>query len=334
MIQICSAAGVMKVLLTCLILFGALRAYAGLGADASPPNERNPEYYESVTQHAQEGTAIVVGAERGLLLASRVPWIIRLIQIDRDDDVLRLNRINRALIKIARDRVDYLRLRAADDFSIWSLAGFDSELTPLNFKWWQGLIKSHYLETEPRDIDGDYMGIDAAFSRIQYLARADRIDILKLNLNDSAAFQRLLRDHGSDPISLVDLSNTWWESYLGPIGTLNLVRSSEPLVNARTIWLFSNLYGSEFWTYFGFHTASLIRQFIPFTDLASVTNTGYHGLLAEMRPIAGLNPDLSNWLPPTVSLENPTEPCSRLLRGQVEFIQRKIRDGREGRISE
>lgn len=312
-------------------------AFASLGFDSSPPNERHPKGLLKTTRHAFSGSAIVVGAERGLFLASLNPQITSLFQIDFLDDIVRLNEIHRALLIVAQDVADYQKLRSADSYARWR-AGRESMLFPgtevltwQNFRWWRGLVKLGKVEASSRNIRDDFLEKKNLFSRLQNLARAGKIQILKLDLNDKEDFIKLLlriRQEGEN-ISVVDLSNAWWPSYVGAAGILRLAKGSANLLNPDTIWLFSYRHDDSIWKYFGFHTNEFLKRQIPFVDLASVVETQYGAVLAAMPAIEGLNKNLARWLPPHVNLRGSKFGCESLLRGQVDFIESKIKLGRE-----
>lgn len=316
-------------------------AFGSLGFDSSPPNERHPLGLLSTTRHAIAGSAVVVGGERGLLLGSLHPQMTSLYQIDFLDEVVRLNEIHRALLMVARDLRDYQNLRGADAYELWisrrnlyPFAGTEV-LNQTNFDWWKNLVREGKVEVSSRRIQNDFLEFQVLFERLQNLARTGKIQILKLDLNNAGDFAKLLLSirHSGEDISVIDLSNTWWTSYVGPSTVIKLAEKNISTLNRDTIWLFSYRHGTTIWKYFGFHTKELIRQQLSFVDLASLINTQYGDVLARMPAIEGLNVNLGEWLPPEVDLRDSKFECARILSGQMDFIETKIELGRKTHLN-
>lgn len=206
-----------------LLIFWACRA-----ANATHfigPNELHPIYLKVVVQERTPGALISVGADRALFAAILLPHVTSVVQVDHDAEVVRYNSINLALLRAARSRADYLHLRFRATAAEWkarSIAGTHA--------WWHEVIDEldffdfQYPALHPPDrivhpsglvpFEGaNYLVEDAAFARVQGLARAGKIEVRQGDLTDRASMRALLTSQG--PISLVDVSNAWWNTFAG-----------------------------------------------------------------------------------------------------------------------
>jgi len=80
------------------------------------PNENYPQKALSIFQKAQAGAYITVGTERGFIAAANSPNVTHLVLLDNNISVVAFNKINTILLKMAKTREDYLRLRFGGGF--------------------------------------------------------------------------------------------------------------------------------------------------------------------------------------------------------------------------
>lgn len=116
------------------------------------PNEINPEIGAPILKHAGAGVYISVGTERGFMGAIQTPKASHLLLLDMDPQVVKFNRYNIALLKLSKNREDYLHLRLnaslnelkervknTSDKTLSAL--FDQE----SFQFWQVNVRDSFL---------------------------------------------------------------------------------------------------------------------------------------------------------------------------------------------
>lgn len=177
------------------------------------PNERMPAQQLPYTREAPAGLWLGVGAENGFIDLAINGQLTGAVIVDKEPGNAFFVRVNRALLKIAKDREHYLQLRLDGTFSDWQEAmrasefGFSeaAHLTQAAFREWQQLVRLdsgfqpfHRINREGVTIlfpnafaDANYLHDDFQFRRLQTMARAGRIQTTVLDLGDVAAINKL-----------------------------------------------------------------------------------------------------------------------------------------------
>jgi hypothetical protein len=218
------------------------------------PNERYPQKAQDLYANAISGALISVGTERGLINAALFRNVTHIIQIDRDPQAVFFNQINLALLKYANSREEYLFYRLLATSDQWFFAGSNSDdhfvkMTLKNvqtFQWWNKNVRENRNFSEfhrpparrrwrPKWLGqsikpfqgGHYLYDDSAYKRLQKLARSDRIAILEFELQDTERFLSLVDwlESIQIPLSVIDISNTWWPGYAGADAIIQLANS-------------------------------------------------------------------------------------------------------------
>jgi hypothetical protein len=228
------------------------------------PNERRPQDARPVLEKASHGIYVAVGTERGFIGAA-LANADRLVLLDRDPQVVLFNRINAALLRISRDREDYLHLRRSATEAEWKeriaslpvdsadraiLAGTQYwrwwKNQASQWKWWRNNVRHgpgfslngdpwgfrslHRGESEDHEFeDANYLYDEVLFSRLQRLARQRRIESHLLSLSSGESTQKLVAAirtaAPNERISVLDLSNTWNDAYLRSHGVAAVIET-------------------------------------------------------------------------------------------------------------
>ena len=214
------------------------------------PNEINPEAARSILSSAADGVYLSVGAERGLLGVLMAPNATHLLQIDLVPEVVMYNQLNVVLLKISKDRADFLFLREAKSQSVWlerlerhRLSSAEKSLIT-NSKYFEFY---RMAEGAARDrltnpdffVGSSYLKDDALFMKAKKMADEGRIQVIQGNLMDSSLLTSVsnqLSDRGLK-LSVVDLSNAWEPKYVGPDGVDKIVEALKPALKSRTLFM-------------------------------------------------------------------------------------------------
>jgi hypothetical protein len=205
------------------------------------PNEVNPALAKPILWRAPVGAYLTVGTERAFMSAAMDPNATYLFVADRDPSVILYNKINTALLKgsyrpnrsFHSMREDYVALRLEAAESEWRRALVDilpGEKITEYFTWWDKNIRKskspilREFHTPPIDQVGavfheaNYLFDDELFAKIQTMAHEERIQNIVMDLGNPETFSglsRLLADAGI-PLAVFDISNAWYEQYIGP----------------------------------------------------------------------------------------------------------------------
>lgn len=215
------------------------------------PNELVPARMLSITKFAPFGVYFGVGTERCLMTAAINPQINFLVMGDYDPRVVFYNQINLALIRLAKVRATYLRLRLESSFEEWQIL-LSSESSSMDeddldllseketFNWWVKAVRikkneagndsiSHdsnmegfqsenraklgYSENEFKD--ANYLFEDRLFQRVYELAHTGMIQVSLIHLERIEDVEKLVKilKQKDMSLSLFDFSNTWWPQY-------------------------------------------------------------------------------------------------------------------------
>lgn len=254
------------------------------------PNETYPQDARPYYAKASKGWHIALGSERGFIGFAVNANATGLALADMDAGVLLFNRMNVALLRLAKDREHFLAIRK--NARLWSHAiSLSAELTAedrelLNRidvqRWWMENVQSDetfsYL-TDPRNISSDeskwfggvnYLKDDILFQRLQQAALRKAILVKKLNLNDLKEVESFLKAlSAKDKITLLDISNAWQSNYvsnpskhflfsllktLGSSQTLFVGTTAAPGVRKNVVGMRSQ------WTYFAIPLSKVHEQ--------------------------------------------------------------------------
>jgi hypothetical protein len=223
------------------------------------PNERNTAQLRAIFASLNtdvsdlQGIFLSVGTERAFMSAALAGERARtLVIVDLDPRAALYNRINKALLAVARDRDDYLHLRLKADFTELQTrlqkaeAGFSVEneivLSDADaWAWWKKTVQTaegwgDFHKPHPTAFkDANYLFDTALFNSISKLAKENRIIVLSANLTSPAVFARIseISQAVQQKIAFLDLSNAWQIGYMGHLQTINLVDSFRRLSAAH-----------------------------------------------------------------------------------------------------
>ena len=200
------------------------------------PNELYPQEAKPYYEQASEGWHIAVGSERGFIGFAANPRATGLVLTDIDAGVLLFNRINLALLRLAKDRAHFIDLR--ESVRLWKpalksanfITHSDRELLSredVKQFWDQNVARWHEFalvdgRKKPTGRDDDeYFGSlryplsEVLFNRLQSAAHKNRILIKRLNWNDLKNVEELLKElTHTNKIGLFDISNAWQSSFI------------------------------------------------------------------------------------------------------------------------
>ncbi len=242
--------------------------------------------------HDQKGLYVGLGSERSFRIASMMPNIEHLIQIDISEDVLTFCLINRELLK-APNRLRYQKLRWSDDFAQWErfmLAskeqGIDVRITKEDFDWWQLYVRNLdamgydlperlYREGQAKDCEdsdinlgdvidyqsGHYLFDDALYKTLHQLAINNRIEVISMDLSDDSEVEQLnlkIRSTGKR-LAVLDLDNVFHPEYIGANAYLKAAQTLTRYGDDDSVFLmmanYLNFSCGQFQTYLGFEFA-------------------------------------------------------------------------------
>lgn len=202
------------------------------------PNEHNPQSSEKILEQAPEGIYVSVGTERGLIGAGFTKNPTHIILVDVDPDVVKYNRYNVAMIKLARSREDYLflrlfatpeelQVRVLNPSAEVRLEAFERELIldQEYFQRWRSYMsdQSQQWLNVPAEVRfgfvpfglKTYLQSDEAFNKIKGLADQDRIEAHNINFKSQNNINWLVGgiEQEGMRLSVLDVSNAWGSYY-------------------------------------------------------------------------------------------------------------------------
>ncbi len=235
--------------------------------DSSPlyafPNEQFPAFSSEILQFAIPGVYIALGSERGFIGATLAPKVTHLLLTDSDLGMVKLNQINIVLLKIARNREDYIQLRFHSTSDQWKQRLREttnlslSEQRILEYSafhaWWEQVQNAKNIwgsadflvgpEGQKKDPlafkDANYLWNDDQFAKIQGMAQADRIQSIYLDWSlfpDVNTILQGIKDANLE-VSILDLSNAWDRVYIGIPRLLDLLERNRNLLQSASILL-------------------------------------------------------------------------------------------------
>lgn len=235
------------------------------------PNEMIQREAKEVLSQAPAGVYVGVGTDRAFIGAAISPHTTHLLLTDMGANVVLFNRINTALLKLARSRQDYLELRLNPrglGHSLWidrayELRDFDEEARALLlnrdcFDFWQKNVvhtqkldfQAFHFNNEVDELspveksfyfkDANYLYDDQLFAKLQEMALSNRIQSVQINYKDVDAVAQLMtaiRNEGLI-LSVLDLSNAWEPGYIGFEKMVDVIRlSAESAANKSVLLL-------------------------------------------------------------------------------------------------
>ncbi|MDX6769365.1 MAG: hypothetical protein SF051_07520 [Elusimicrobiota bacterium] len=229
------------------------------------PNELYPEKARGILAAAGEGLYASVGTERGFIGAAMAPRATHLLLMDRSAAVAEYNRMNVALLRLARDRAEYRRLRlegsareAARLSEERGLPAADTALLadPAAWRKWRSAQSGNPLNARSGGVfrGSNYLHDDALFARLKSMADGGRIAVTRAVFNDPASVRRLADgiDAAGVPLSVLDLSNAWWSGYLPRKALRGLLDAARAVAGPEAVLLITDGDTTTGWTYHGF----------------------------------------------------------------------------------
>lgn len=223
---------------------------------------------------AEPGVYLTVGSERSFRGASMMPNVTYLIQIDVAPDIIRYNLINKELLKaptlheykrlrweasfldwkqfIAKSNEQKIKVKLnQDDYTWWQQEVRDIEGMEYPIPEQLNRFKSapfcpnDDISALEKKIDlgqildfktGNYLFSETLYQRLHQLAVNNRILTSQINLMDEGQTQKLIHylKENNLHVSVLDLDNLYFESYLGQDRYQALVKSFLPLGNDQS----------------------------------------------------------------------------------------------------
>ncbi|MFM6927791.1 MAG: hypothetical protein ACKOX6_04965 [Bdellovibrio sp.] len=279
--------------------------YLGGGADSRGaqyviPNEIHPEEAKNIWSKAPTGVYISVGTERGFIGAAMAQNASHLLLLDLVPEIVFFNRLNTVLLKVSDSLSEYKELRQTGDAQLWIKKSASNVLNKEDRELMQSrefFEKFHALQKENSRrlldpalfVGSSYMKSEALFTRLQQMARANRIWVAQGNLMDEeflkSTSQRIQNERLQ--ISCLDLSNAWDYHYTGATGVQKITQAYEKVMSLDSVLLVTNVRKMisntmYLWNYHGFTYRSLskIQQTID-SDSALYTLVRSKKLLPE-----------------------------------------------------
>lgn len=219
------------------------------------PNEQYPQQAIEVFESAPSGAYVSVGTERGFMGAAMSPKVTHLVLLDRDPGVNTYNRINVLLLKMAKDRTDYLKLRLNPTEARWRERAQQAQLDSHDVDFLLKHVRDWYLsvavskefddfQTEAKSEkskfgSANYLFNDQLFERIHQMAKAGNIAVGEIAITDSAALDSYVISKlkaKNIPLSVLDISNAWWFMYT-KFSVSKTLKAFNPIANDTSILL-------------------------------------------------------------------------------------------------
>jgi hypothetical protein len=191
-----------------------------------PPNEQHPALALPIYRKSNHGVYVSVGTERAFIGAA-VTGAKGLYVIDYDLLAVRFVKVNRALLAVSRNRVDYVNLRLTAPLDVWQqrsqeLGGEDKKTlaSPDMWAFWDKRVRKswapgfghfHIAPQQPDDpfFAVNYLFDDYLYSHLRSLARSARIWARLVDLRHEKEIRAMCDDLKSKglPLGVVDTSD-------------------------------------------------------------------------------------------------------------------------------
>lgn len=290
------------------------------------PNEQFPQDGRGVLEKAPPGIYVSVGSERGFIGASLTKQPEGILFLDSSPKVTAFNRANAILLKIARDRKDYLRLRfeagIGDLKTLAQSKGVsEEEMSVLDSVWkngiWYDIRKKTttdpdglYLMSKPNHLlrnrpfaGANYLHDDRLFKKLQALAQENKIKSIWIRLGNTKEIEKIVSEiiapiHSApEKIGVLDLSNAWWPPYLDAEDLAALLHQIQPLAQDRSLLLLTDQHMAGSWHYFAYEFKD-IRRFASEKDFV----TAFNPAALERKSAYYVTPNAVNHIDPDVPL--------------------------------
>lgn len=220
------------------------------------PNEMYPQTAKAIYESAPAGVYVSVGTERGFIGASLAGNTTALLLADVDQEVVRFNRFNVALLEMAQNREHYLFLRLKASYNELSLRsiGHPPEdkhiLSRKNFEAFRKQLDAedfrffHRAENPQGQFrDANYLFDDALFSRVQNLAKNHLIQVVQLDFRDRSHIDKLISalKRKKQKISVLDISNSWWYVHMSHRQVGHLLHAASKVAEEKAIVLATDI---------------------------------------------------------------------------------------------
>ena len=246
------------------------------------PNEQYPQDAYGILHQAPKGAYVTVGTERGFIQAAKYSNFSSLILTDASPAVVHFNQVNLALLKCSQNKEHYFSLRMKSTKQDWkkltqatnTLTAEERELLadPNTWDWWKNTVRNpgevgkwrfenlHYPPTVK--IDMPFEGANYLYEQDQYdhlskLAKTGKINVVPVDFRELKQLSKIsnaLKNTG-EKISVLDLSNAWWNSHIGFENTQKISESLIPKSNSRAILLITDTSkgtNPHTWNYYGY----------------------------------------------------------------------------------
>jgi len=217
------------------------------------PNELNPELAKPILAKSIPGVYVTVGTERAFIAGGLSPTAEQIVVLDYNPNITIYNNINIELLKASYDpklsisdmRARYLHLRFDADQAEWIETfkhAFNSEGKILSaaeiqdqYQFWKKQHQSdefRFFHRAPGTTelapfkDANYLYDNQLFEKVQKLAIGNKIHSYVGDLGDLQSTGKFLTamKNAGEKISVFDISNAWYEQYLGRKKMSELVR--------------------------------------------------------------------------------------------------------------
>lgn len=219
------------------------------------PTEFSPLDMSPITNEAKKGLYVSVGTDRGFIGAA-LSNANHLLLLDHNPDSVLFNRLNIALLKISKDRGDYMNLRlhaSPDEFMSRAAAA-----SVLNAEEKQLLLDKDVMQgfrnllSDPQfgqlhKQSGTFRGANYIYGEGYYrhlknLADQGKIEAYHADLAAKETVDAVTSHVKAKRLKLgvIDLSNAWEEGYIHPDRMEYLLKRFSESDHTKSIFLFTN----------------------------------------------------------------------------------------------
>lgn len=277
------------------------------------PNEFIQKETKDLFAQIPKGVLVGVGADRLFILAGQSSNITHLLATDYDSNVVLFNTMNIGLLKLSESREHYLTLRVIPEG--WSIQDFIHNWVNevVSSEWIDSPTKDFLLQNRSfwidevvrtKDIDlqrfhglledtpdyyfeeANYLFDDELFSKLQKMAREDRMEAISLDYNQPLQVRSVMQAIHAEglKLSVLDLSNAWWKSYIKPENLEKIILYSSEIALPKSTLLLTNYnyikdLDKSLFTYIGFDLQNLMspsnkRQFFSYLQVRDPEYSG------------------------------------------------------------
>jgi hypothetical protein len=246
-----------------------------------PPNEQHPAAALLIYRKSNHGVYVSVGTERSFIGAA-LTRAEALFVIDYDPETIRFANINRALLAVSSDRVDYVNLRLNTTREVWQqrsrqLSGDDSETlaSPNSWIFWDKKVRKNELawdnafghfHTEPKHPNdpffaSDYLYDDGLYRHLSRLAKGSRIWARVVDLRHENEVRGLCDEIKAKGLTLgvIDTSDVPNAADASTSVTAQYIKLFSPYAKDNTLFLNTAPAGGRGvrWSYYAFSNGKI-----------------------------------------------------------------------------